>query len=148
MKRAYENQSATGIRFALNFVLIVVAGTAGAAMSGTSAAEAGGSSAAVVDISGRQPGSVVELRLGDLVELRLPGTEAGYSWVYVDTGAGVVEDSGERGLSLSGGERVESWRLQTLRPGRQTVIFELRRPWETEVAPIRTVSYDLVVIEP
>lgn len=110
----------------------------------------------VVDITGRTPGTLVSLRTGDLVEVRLPvRAGAGYTWQFVDTGAGVVEDTGERSLSLGGsegdprvgGDAVQTLRLRTLRAGRQTVIFEYRRPWEAEVAPVRTLSWDIDVVD-
>lgn len=107
----------------------------------------------VHDLTDVRPGSTLELRVGDVIELRLDGNaSSGYRWSFVDTGEGVLVDTGERSISLGGREdrRVgsgssETWRLRAARSGRQIAIFEYRRPWETEVAATRTVSWDVRV---
>lgn len=106
----------------------------------------------VLDLGSIRPGSVVEVQAGTVLDVTLEGNAStGFSWGYVDTGEGVIEDTGERSVTLSDSRRVgsggtETRRLRALKPGRQTVIFEYRRPWETEVAPLRTRSWTIIVL--
>ncbi len=128
-------------------VMTAQGGDAGDAGEATSA-----SAPVVLDLGAHRPGATIEVALGTLLDVTLDGNPStGYSWGFIDTGEGVIEDTGERSVTLSDSGRVgsgglETRRLRAIGPGRQTVIFEYRRPWETDVAPIRTVSWTITVV--
>jgi inhibitor of cysteine peptidase len=73
----------------------------------------------------------------------------GYDWSFEFTRDGVVVADGssyepmEPMLVGSGGTK--RFRFIAEQPGQTTLKFEYRRSWETEVPPLRTVTYDLVV---
>lgn len=108
---------------------------------------------AVVNLGEYRSGSTVEVPAGTFLEVALAGNAStGFRWAFIDSGEGVVIDTGRRRVALDeprriGSGGVETRRLQAVRPGRQIVVFEYRRPWQTGGAPARTVSWTILVTD-
>jgi inhibitor of cysteine peptidase len=76
----------------------------------------------------------------------------GYRWIYRQEGTAFLEPVGEPryqvgpapiGMVGSGG--TEYFTFKTTNAGEQTLKLEYCRPFERDVAPVQTVTYDLVV---
>lgn len=97
-------------------------------------------------------GHEVTVTVGQVLVVELPSNvTTGYGWNYRNDGE-VVEQVGQReymadahqfGMVGVGG--TEIWRFRAVKAGQQTVQLDYVRPWETGVAPVKTVSYNVVV---
>ena len=75
----------------------------------------------------------------------------GYSWANRSAEKAVVEQVGTmeymrdspEGLVGVGG--MEIWRFRATKPGRQNLLLGYARPWEKDLAPVKTVSFMVVV---
>lgn len=85
-------------------------------------------------------------------DLELKGNATtGYSWLYevedpsilTVTDNGFVPDEGTEGMTGAGG--IFTFRLDGLKVGFTTVTFRYARSWETEEAPLCTISYTVDV---
>ncbi len=97
-------------------------------------------------------GRQVALRVDNVLVVELPANRTtGYSWAVSATAGSVLERDGEPlyleqvppGRVGAGGTEV--WRFRATRPGRQSLRFEYRRPWEKSVAPAKVVTYEVIV---
>jgi inhibitor of cysteine peptidase len=99
-------------------------------------------------------GHEVTVTVGQVLVVELPSNRTtGYEWNYRIVG-GVFEQVGQRefmedahpfGMVGVGG--TEIWRFRAVKGGRQTLRLDYVRPWEKDVAPVKTVSFN-VVVEP
>ena len=84
----------------------------------------------------------VELAIGQTFVAELPfAAGTGYGWTASGFDTSVVHitdqrDRPIRGSTAVGAAQMCSINLTALKPGRTRVRFELRRPWETSVAPV------------
>jgi len=100
-------------------------------------------------------------RMGQVVRLRLAGNATtGYEWTL----AGIAGSDGQAGGSVEiigkieyqpapadgklgvGGEFLAH--IQAVKPGRATLTFHYRRPWEKTTPPIQTFAITIDVVEP
>ena len=85
-------------------------------------------------------------------DLELVGNPTtGYEWLFVVddptiltvTDNGYVQDASAEGMTGAGG--MFTFRLDGLKPGMTTVTFRYARAWESEEAPLCSVSYSVSV---
>jgi inhibitor of cysteine peptidase len=96
--------------------------------------------------------SAVTLRPGQEVFVGLVANRStGFQWALADTARSVVAPQGTHyvqdtatGLAVGVGGH-EFWRLRAVRPGSQTLVFEYRRPWETQTPAARTATLAVTV---
>lgn len=67
----------------------------------------------------------------------------GYAWIATGFDADVLRLKGQQSKSeapdgVVGGQMAEHFVFEGVAPGETTIVFELRRPWETDVAPADT----------
>lgn len=98
-------------------------------------------------------GHEITLKVGQGVVVELPSNRTtGYGWNYRNEEQVVelmgepayVQDPAPKGMVGVGG--TEIWRFRAAKVGRQTLRLEYARPWEKGVAPVKTVSFNLVVV--
>ena len=98
-------------------------------------------------------GHEVSVKVGQVLVVELPSNvTTGYEWNYRTSGEVVVqlgqreymEDSHPFGMVGVGG--TEIWRFRAAKAGRETLRLDYSRPWEKDVAPVRTVSFNVVVV--
>jgi predicted secreted protein len=94
----------------------------------------------------------VNLKVGGLLEVRLEANHTtGYGWmaapamnaVLVRQGKAEYQENAAGGRIGAGG--VEIWRFKAVKVGQQVLTFEYRRPWEKNVAAIKTESFSIRV---
>jgi predicted secreted protein len=90
-----------------------------------------------------QPGGQQVIRLSSL-------SGAGYEWsveiVQGDRESVAVEEiDADAPLGPPGESPEHVFRLSGLRPGETVLRFEQRRPWETDVPPYETKTFEIVV---
>jgi inhibitor of cysteine peptidase len=97
-------------------------------------------------------GHEISVKVGEVLMVELPSNPTtGYSWANRSAAESVVEQVGTTeymrnspdGLVGVGG--MEIWRFRATKPGRQNLLLGYVRPWEKNVAPVKTVSFILVV---
>jgi inhibitor of cysteine peptidase len=96
--------------------------------------------------------NAVTLRVGQVLLLQLPANHTtGYAWADRTPSQGILQRDGEpvyqeqpspAGVGAGG---TEIWRFRAVKVGGQTLRFEYARPWETNAAPARVLSYEVVV---
>ena len=99
-------------------------------------------------------GHEVTVTVGQVLVVELPSNvTTGYGWNYQNDGE-VVEQLGQRAYAedvhpfgMVGVGGTEIWRFRAVKVGQQTLRLDYVRPWETGVAPAKTVSFN-VVVEP
>lgn len=97
-------------------------------------------------------GHEVAVTVGQVLIVELPSNATtGYGWNYRNSGE-VVEQVGEREymedghpLGMVGVGGMEIWRFRAVKAGRQILWLHYSRPWEKDVAPVKTVSFNVVV---
>lgn len=97
-------------------------------------------------------GKSLTLPQGQTLELQLrsnPGT--GYSWQLAGAGE-VLRQQGPmvfmpdpHDAMTVGSGGTEVWRLRAVKPGRQTLRLEYRRPWEKDAPAAETFTCDITV---
>jgi predicted secreted protein len=100
-------------------------------------------------------GREVSVTVGQVLVVELPSNRTtGYGWNDRSEGVAVVErvsepaymqDSSPVGLVGVGG--TEIWRFRATKVGRQTLRLDYARSWEKDVAPVQTVSFNVVVAD-
>lgn len=121
-----------------------------------------------MELTAEDSGASLTAEVGDVVEVRLvanPGT--GYEWVATiepetdadsATEAAAVPVEGTPAMVLTEADRIyldeaddegtpgrEVIRFRAESAGRATLVLEYRRPWEADVEPAQTISFDLTV---
>jgi len=99
-------------------------------------------------------GHEVTVTAGQVLVLELPSNvTTGYGWSCRNDGE-VVEQFGQREymadahpLGMVGVGGTEIWRFRAIKTGRQSLRLDYIRPWEKDVSPVRTVTFN-VVVEP
>ena len=102
----------------------------------------------------------IELEVGDRHEIRLRGLGgAGYSWAVATSGTpGVVRvrpkaaraartDARPEGRPPPATSLPQLFEITAVAAGSATLVFELRRPWESDVKAIERLEYEVVVRE-
>jgi inhibitor of cysteine peptidase len=76
----------------------------------------------------------------------------GYRWIYQQQGTAILEPVGEprylsgpAAIGMVGGGGTEYFMFKAKSIGQQTLKLEYLRPFERDVPPVQTVSYNLVV---
>ena len=98
-------------------------------------------------------GHEVTVTVGQVLLVELPSNvTTGFDWNNRTSGE-VVEQLGQReymedshpfGMVGVGG--TEIWRFKAAKAGRETLRLDYSRPWEKDVAPVRTVNFSVVVV--
>lgn len=85
------------------------------------------------------------VRLGADFGIDLPSTPTtGYRWQPVDLPGVQLLDSGFAPAGTAPGEGgTQYFRLRAVEPGRHTLTFELRRPWESDPAGTKVVEIEV-----
>ncbi|WP_158549167.1 protease inhibitor I42 family protein [Lysobacter silvisoli] len=133
--------------FAACAIAASLTGCASSADSAGAASTTGERRLVVADANGP-----VQLQPGEVVVLDLEANPStGYGWI-VDTtaAAGVIEQMGEPSMALSnpgavGGGGTQTWRFRAAAKGRGVLRLDYRRAWEKDVAPVRSVSWNIEV---
>jgi inhibitor of cysteine peptidase len=96
----------------------------------------------------KDAGKSVEVKRGQTVVVRLDSNRStGYRWTLIEadssvltsTGAAVYEERAAGGPV--GGSGTETWSFVVAKYGEQQLVFEYRRPWESDLPAARSVSY-------
>lgn len=111
---------------------------------------------APVTVTDQNSGESIQLLLGQELMVRLPANPStGYTWLQMGDTPNVVLQVAdptffEQDLSQgnpppvgAGGTEVSSFTADAI--GQQILKLEYKRPWETGVAPAKTVSYNVTV---
>ena len=97
-------------------------------------------------------GHEITVTVGQVLFVELPGNlTTGYGWNYQNNGAALeqlgqreyMEDAHPFGLVGVGG--TEIWRFRAVKVGRQVLRLEYARPWETNVPPVKSVNFNMVI---
>ena len=95
----------------------------------------------------------VTVKVGEFLVVELPSNHTtGYGWVDHSEGAKLLQQVGAtdymqdspEGLVGVGG--TEIWEFHAAKVGRQTLRLDYVRPWEKDESPVKTVSFNIVVI--
>jgi predicted secreted protein len=96
----------------------------------------------------KDAGQSVEVKRGQTVIVRLDSNRStGYRWTLIEpdspvltsTGAAVYEERAVGGPVGANG--TETWSFVVAKNGEQELVFEYRRPWESDLPAARRVSY-------
>jgi uncharacterized repeat protein (TIGR02543 family) len=100
-----------------------------------------------------QTRKTVDLKTGETAEITLAGNPTtGYLWTLTMPGnpaialvkdLGYTQDPAPEGMVGVGG--IFRFEIKGLLQGKTTLVFEYRRPWEKNVAPIKTMTVDVTV---
>jgi len=95
-------------------------------------------------------GGTVTVKPGTEFEAVVPtNPSTGYAWVWPDGGsAQIVQPVGtprfdrdaEEAIRIGSGG-METWRFRAVKPGRETVTLEYKRPWDHTTPPERTFTF-------
>lgn len=94
----------------------------------------------------------MQLRSGQTLTIRLPSNPTtGFRWVVADAAPSVLRSLGpevyttpeDAGLVGSAGQ--STWRYQVQQSGSGRLLMHYQRPWETEVAPAKTLDCQIEV---
>jgi len=118
----------------------------------SSSGGAGGSGIAVT-ITPESAGRTIELRKDQELRVRLPINSAnGYRWLLAAAPSDVLKLEGLPAFEhdparpgVGGTPGVEIWRFTTAHKGQQILLFDYRRPWDTEAPPLRQLSFTVTV---
>jgi inhibitor of cysteine peptidase len=100
-------------------------------------------------------GHEIRVTVGQVLVVELPSNHTtGFCWSERSDAESVVEKVGEPAymqdsspFGIVGAGGTEIWRFRAAKVGQQTLRLDYARPWEKDVAPVRTVSFDVVVGE-
>ena len=95
----------------------------------------------------------LELKRGQHLVVRLPSTPGtGYRWtIRHDPQSALLPlataayERNAGTANLMGAPGTETWKLAAFTAGRQTLVFEYRRPWEKDAAAAQTLSFPVTV---
>ena len=106
-----------------------------------------------VNLDAQQAGSNVSLQVGDTLQITLEGNpSAGYSWSTAGLDTSILQASGEpafqpAGSALGAGGTITS-RFLAAGQGQTTLKMIYSRPFESDVAPLKTFVANVVVNSP
>jgi len=99
-------------------------------------------------------GREVTVKVGEFLTVELPSNHTtGYGWADHSEGIKIVQQIGsadymqDSTVGLVGAGGTEIWQFRATTAGRQNLRMDYIRPWEKDVAPVKTVSFILVVSE-
>ena len=103
-------------------------------------------------LTSSEDGQTVSVKLGQVLAVSLPSNRTtGYGWVERAPSESVLERDGEptyaqdaSSAKLAGGGGTETWRFRAAKVGQQTLRLEYVRPWETNVAPVKVINFQVV----
>jgi inhibitor of cysteine peptidase len=108
-----------------------------------------------MELADADNGKSIKVAVGTPVVIRLEGNPTtGYSWRAAKIAGDAVQDSGEpeykqkentRGLAGSGG--TFTFTMKTIKQGKAEIQLEYVRPWEKDIAPIKTYKLSVEVTE-
>ena len=95
-------------------------------------------------------GRAITLRIGQELTLNLESNPStGYRWFLANTESSVLISVGKsafkQGRPMPGAGGVESWTFRAAEGGNETLKFEYRRAWETNMPPARKVLFHVKV---
>ena len=98
-------------------------------------------------------GRPIELREDQALLVRLPSNSVnGYRWLLAAAPSDVLKLEGLPSFEHDpvapgavGAPGVEIWRFTPAHKGQQVLLFDYRRPWETEAPPLRELSFTITV---
>ena len=104
-------------------------------------------------ITPESAGQTIELRKDQELRVRLPiNTGNGYRWLLAAAPSDVLKLEGLPAFEhdparpgVGGTPGVEIWRFTTAHKGQQILLFDYRRPWDTEAPPLRQLSFTVTV---
>ncbi len=111
----------------------------------------GGCSVAEVQLDANSNGTQKELARGQTVVVALDSNPTtGYSWAVSDVDQNVLRQVGNSSYqssnsNLTGAGGVETFQFEAENAGLTTLKLVYRRPWETNVAPIKTFTVQVAV---
>ena len=111
----------------------------------------GGCSVAEVQLDANSNGTQQELARGQTITVALDSNPTtGYSWAVSDVDQNVLRQLGDpsyqsSNTNLVGSGGVQSFRFEAANAGMTTLKLVYRRPWETNVAPIKTYTVQVAV---
>lgn len=111
----------------------------------------GGCSVAQVQLDASSNGSQKELARGQTVVVALDSNPTtGYSWAVSEVDQNVLRQVGDpsyqsANTNLTGAGGVETFRFEAANAGLTTLKLVYRRPWETNIAPIKTFTVQVAV---
>jgi inhibitor of cysteine peptidase len=101
----------------------------------------------------RDNGRHISVPVGEVLVVQLPGNPTtGFSWQARTAADSVLESMGEptyiqnpARLGMTGVGGTESWQFKAVKAGSETLRLEYVRSWETNTAPAKVITFDLVV---
>lgn len=97
--------------------------------------------------------STARVKRGGVLVVRLESQlTAGYSWAIVSQTTGILKSGGEpkverRKGDVDGGSEQQVFRFEAPTAGSDAILFQYRRPWETEKPPMKACLVSVVVEE-
>lgn len=97
----------------------------------------------------------VTFAVGQVFMVELPANPTtGFRWTCRPEAESVVEQVGEpvfvngsAPVGSMGGVGMDYFKFRATKAGQQTLKLDYARPWERDVAPAQTLSYELVVVD-
>jgi inhibitor of cysteine peptidase len=105
------------------------------------------------NLEGRHGSRAREAVVGAEVRIELEANATtGYRWEFTDAAdSGTLElereDYERPTASLPGAGGKSVWTFRAVKPGDARLVFQYRRPWETDVAPARVETYAVHVVK-
>jgi inhibitor of cysteine peptidase len=104
----------------------------------------------VIQKAQKDDGSTVEMRKGDKLDVALEGNPtSGFSWVIAEGDTTIIAQEGEMqflpSTDVSGGPGSEALHFGAIGKGKTTLRLQYRRPFETNVDPVRVYTLRVAV---
>jgi inhibitor of cysteine peptidase len=105
------------------------------------------------EITDAADGARVRLATAQELVVSLEGNQTtGFRWVLTRAAAPILAQVGDAVYTARGGEGrlagsggVTTFRFKGEKAGESQLVFTYRRPWETNIPPVRTVRFDVLV---
>lgn len=98
-----------------------------------------------------ETGSFIDVNINESFKVSLEENgSTGYSWSYTLSEENAIKLISEECFTsyapgISGAPSQKVWTFEALKPGKYTLLYEYRRSWELDIAPIETVQVDIYV---
>lgn len=146
MKGSYKRQA-----IAAAVLVVLIIGTAVAATGCGGAAKADG----VVKVTEADNGKNITVKTGDTVQVVLEGNPTtGYTWTVAipDKDKGILQQQGDAvyaqqttDKSVVGAGGTFTFSLKAAAAGQTTLTFDYARPFDKDVAPLKTLTVNITV---
>ena len=110
-------------------------------------------SAAEIKLTEQDQNQTCFLHRGDALLISLPTNRTtGYGWNYLFSTAGILRQEGKmvyqqakssEGMVGAGG--TEIWKFMAVKKGKTSLCFSYLRPWERNIAPVKTNTWNIIV---